>query len=405
MAYFIDEQKLIEENVFKFENRINSQVSRFLDKNPIFVTYYHININETTVDDGFRDIESILGNRSPLRFQKIKNFPMYGIEQIVTAIQDNDEGLNTGYTGDAVILPNTIKPLQNDFFMINHLKDLFLFRITEVQYDTIRPDNFYKIEFRFEYLDKYMVDNLNNQVEDSFSCILQNIGTENNCIIKEDCLERINDIDILYNDMVSTYKAIFYDERYNCFLGTSDDGFKLYDPFQSMFFNNHNLLNKKQDYSTIVLTDGFSDNKRKIKYERSIYRFFERRDIKKINEFQYILVSGISKKDSEFYRWGDESIKILDIPLIGTAKYTNKSYSLFPQEIVKIFTYNAPTESKYIELMQKFIRDLNISIYDIPLDLNDELLKLDANEEVFFFTPILMYIIQTTVNKFIEEKK
>ena len=83
MGFLINEEKLMEDNIFKFENRLNSQLTRFLDKSPVFVTYYHINVNESTTDEGFRDIESIIGNRSPLRFQKIENFRKVIITKII----------------------------------------------------------------------------------------------------------------------------------------------------------------------------------------------------------------------------------------------------------------------------------------------------------------------------------
>ena len=402
MAFLINEQKMVEDNIFKFENRLNSQISRFLDKSPVFVTYFHINVNETTVDGGFKDIEDIVGNRSPLKFQKIENFPIYGLEPVVLSIQDNDQGLDTEYSGECVILPNTIKPLQNDIFMINHVKGSFLFRVTEVQYDNIRPDNYYKISYRFEWLDDDKVDELNEQVQEKYSCILQNIGTENNCIIKEEYLERIQNIDDMYDDMVSTYKTIFYNERYNCFLGETNDGYKIYDPLQTIFFNKHKLLNKKQDYSTTILTEGFVDNKRKIKYEKSIYRFFERRDLKLISTFPYNTFPANYKKDSSFSRWNDKSVIVADIP---STMDMNNAIDLLSVDLVNSFKYNGPQDSKYIELMQKFIRKEEITIYDIPLDLNEELLRLDANEEVFFFTPILLYIIQVVVNDFLKEKE
>lgn len=401
MAFLINEQKMVEDNIFKFENRLNSQISRFLDKSPVFVTYFHINVNETTVDGGFKDIEDIVGNRSPLKFQKIENFPIYGLEPVVLSIQDNDQGLDTEYSGECVILPNTIKPLQNDIFMINHVKGSFLFRVTEVQYDNIRPDNYYKISYRFEWLDDDKVDELNEQVQEKYSCILQNIGTENNCIIKEEYLERIQNIDDMYDDMVSTYKTIFYNERYNCFLGETNDGYKIYDPLQTIFFNKHKLLNKKQDYSTTILTEGFVDNKRKIKYEKSIYRFFERRDLKLISTFPYNTFPANYKKDSSFSRWNDKSVIVADIP---STMDMNNAIDLLSVDLVNSFKYNGPQDSKYIELMQKFIRKEDITIYDIPLDLNEELLRLDANEEVFFFTPILMYIIQSVVSDFLKTR-
>ena len=83
----------------------------------------------------------------------------------------------------------------------------------------------------------------------------------------------------------------------------------------------------------------------------------------------------------------------------------NNAIDLLSVDLVNSFKYNGPQDSKYIELMQKFIRKEDITIYDIPLDLNEELLRLDANEEVFFFTPILLYIIQVVVNDFLKEKE
>ena len=78
---------------------------------------------------------------------------------------------------------------------------------------------------------------------------------------------------------------------------------------------------------------------------------------------------------------------------------------LFTEDIVDCMRYNGENPSKYVDLMQRFVRKENLTIYDIPLDLNEELLKLDANEEVFFFTPILMYVIQTIVSDFLATKK
>ena len=350
MAFLINEQKMIENNIFEYENRLNSQITRFLDKSPVFTTYYHINSNESTLDEGFRDIETLVGEHSPLRFQKIENFPLYGLDQIVLDLQDSEEGLNTSYTGECVILPNTIKPLQNDLFMIKHVKGSYVFRVIEVQYDNIRPDNFYKIQFKFEWLSKDKVEGMDNQVHEKYTCILQNIGTENTCLIEEEYFTQLNKIDVMFDDMVNTYKAIFYNERYNCFLGELLDGHKIYDPLQSMFFNEHKLLNKKSDYSTMYLTEGFEDPKRKLKYERSIYRFFERRDVKMMNEFKYHTFPGTYKKDSSFARWNDQSILCVDIPSVNDESATN---SLMTYEMVNLFKLNGPTDSKYIELMKR----------------------------------------------------
>ena len=204
--------------------------------------------------------------------------------------------------------------------------------------------------------------------------------------------------------MVDTYKSIFYSPRYNCFLGETAVGMKIYDPLQSVFMNKHGLLTRATDLSAIMLTEMFADRKRQIKYERSIYRFFERRDLSIISNFKYYLYQGMDRKDSAFYMWQDESVMYVEVPEKAIFD-KNAPNELLPIELVNSFKMNAPTVSPYVDLMQKFIRKDPLTIYDIPLNLNEELLKLDANEEVYFYTPILLYIIKSVTEEFLHTKK
>ena len=396
MAIILNEQKFVEDNIFKYEDRLNTQVSRFLDKSPVFVLYFHINVNDSTVDGGLKDVEELIGKRSPLRFQKIDNFPIYGIEGIMLTLEEGEEGLNSGYQGEAVILPNTIKPVPNDYFMIKHLQESYIFRVTGLEYDNIRPDNFYKIQYKLEYIDKEKEEQLHEQTNESYTCILQNIGTENNCLIQEEYYERLMQLDAMYDEIVSTYMAIFYNDRHNCLLGTHEDK-TLFDPLMSLFINKHDLLNKKENLKTTVLSEGFDDPKRKILYEKSMYRFFERRDHTKSKAYNYHLYTAMGKTDSTFYRWHDDNVYIVD-------PTENGPNVLIPFHMSNVFKLNGPTESKYIDLMRKFIRKEEMTIYSIPLDLHEALLELDANEEFFFFTPILMYIIKVTITEFLMTK-
>ena len=401
MAFIFDEKYAVEENVFKYEERLKSPVSRFIEATPTFVTYYHINPDVSTSDSGFQDVASIIGFRSPLRFNKINSFPLYGIEQIVLQLQDTDQGLDTSYEGEATIVPGSIKPLENDFFIIPHLKQPYMFRVTEIMYDTIMPDNYYKIGFKLEYLDDGKVENIENQVHEKYTCILENIGTESNCIIELESKETLDKIDAMYDDMASTYKSIFYNERHNCFLGELGCGQFLYDPLQTQFINEHQLFNKKTNLECLMLTDQFEDSKRRIKYERSIYRFIERRNPNLAKNFSYDIYAGINNQQTSFYRWMDKSIYILDNPVNLSAN----AIPIFSNEFVLAIQTNGFTNSVYAELIKRYSRGEELSIYDIPLNLNDELLNLDGNMEVFFFTPILMYIIKDIVNTFLSITK
>ena len=150
-----------------------------------------------------------------------------------------------------------------------------------------------------------------------------------------------------------------------------------------------------------MLTDQFDDSKRKIKYERSVYRFIERRNANLVKEFSYDTFAGINNRETSFYRWMEKNIYILDIP----SELSNNATPIFSKEFILAIQTNGFTNSDHAELIKRYARGEKLSIHDIPLTLHEELLTLDGNMEVFFFTPIIMYIIKDIVNTFLSVKK
>lgn len=395
MAYIINEQKMVEDTTFQFENRFKSPTARFIDTTPVFVTYYHVDIDNTTVDEGFMDVASVIGHRSPIRFNKIENFPLYGMDQIVLNIAEDDQGLDTTWDGDGIVLPKTIKPVPNDFFVIPTLKDYYIFRVTNIQYDTVMPDNYYKIEFKLEYIDSTKLEEIEKQVLEEHICVLENIGTETNCIIEKSSYQKIKEIEKMYAEIKDLYMAMFYNDRHNVFLCEIEDGKLLYDPLQTYFVNIHKLFNSKNDLSTLILTDQYDDPKRKYKYAKSVYRFLETRDMKLLSMFKYTTRPGTSIRESSFRKWHDRNIEVLDTPMV----IPDESNSIFSRDYMEAIKLNAPVESEYASLIQRYLRSEKLTIKDISMELDTELIYLNNSIEVFFFTPFIMYIIRDIIEK------
>ena len=395
MAYIINEQKMVEDTTFQFENRFKSPTARFIDTTPVFVTYYHVDTDNTTVDEGFLDVASVIGHRSPIRFNKIENFPLYGMDQIVLNIAEDDQGLDTTWDGDGIVLPKTIKPVPNDFFVIPTLKDYYIFRVTNIQYDTVMPDNYYKIEFKLEYIDSTKLEEIEKQVLEEHICVLENIGTETNCIIEKSSYQKIKEIEKMYAEIKDLYMAMFYNDRHNVFLCEIEDGKLLYDPLQTYFINIHKLFNNKNDLSTIILTDQYDDPKRKYKYAKSVYRFLETRDMKLLSMFKYTTRPGTSIRESSFRKWHDRNIEVLDTPMV----IPDESNSIFSRDYMEAIKLNAPVESEYASLIQRYLRSEKLTIKDISMELDTELIYLNNSIEVFFFTPFIMYIIRDIIEK------
>ena len=373
-------------------------MARFIDKSPTFTTFFQIADDVSTVDEGFNHVDDFLGKTSPLRYKRIENFPIYGLDQVVLQIEDAEQGLDRSYEGEGVIINSTLVPLQNSMFMIPSLHDFYIFRIISVASDNIMTDNYYQIQYRLEYVDHEKATWLNKQTVEKYNCVLENIGTDKKCIVRSDVLEQIHNLEKEYDEIADTYKAVFYNDRYNCFLGEIDGPCHLlYDPLQVEFINKHNLFNPKGQLMVLIPTQQFYDSKRPLKYERSIYRFFEQKELRKLNNFKFNMFLGVSNKETAFAKYADESVQIADIQ---DPKYLNDSaISIFSDEFVQQMKMGLPAETKYGQLLIDYIKKEKFSTSDIPLDLMDELIYLDAGIEIFLIIPIILFIIKDTIDK------
>ena len=71
-------------------------------------------------------------------YWEIKDFMIYGIEQIAVQMTNDDFGPTASeIEGEAIILPNTIIPYVGDYFNIDYTDEKLLFRITDATPDTL----------------------------------------------------------------------------------------------------------------------------------------------------------------------------------------------------------------------------------------------------------------------------
>ena len=183
MGKIINEQSFINQNIFQYEERLNSQFTRILATKPTYVTYFHINNISSTTDVGFENVERLVGVNSPIRFNEVKDFPIHGLERIGLDLEQTEYGLDVNYESDGVILPNTVQPFVDDLFIINYLNKPYLFRISNIKYDTIKSNNFYGITFYLLSTDHEMIDQVYKQISDKYTCDIMNVGTDRKSVV------------------------------------------------------------------------------------------------------------------------------------------------------------------------------------------------------------------------------
>lgn len=424
MGFKFDEKALINNNIFKYEDKLNTQYTRFLDKTPTYVTYYNICTAETTVDLGFSNVEKILGNNSPIRYNEVKNFPIYGMEAIQLMIDDGDEGLNTSYDSELIILPDTIKPYPNDFFIIEHKGNQFLFQVTGVEYDTIKSNNFYKISYSLKYTDPDSVTKILKQVTGQYTCVVDNIGTEDKCIIENDEYELLQRMQIIYQEIVERYKMYFYNTKYNAIIYVDSNKNVIYDRYINEFIQKHGLMYDKETHRSMYLMNQDNSCCFNIEYDQSIFKAYEKRKPKRINKYLFSLTDIVDYSSvfkyyntqncqSVRFRNGQyEYINAGFVTLMISGEFESGQTVMGYEKIQPIYYLQnyIPKVDNVLELTEmeeiiiKYLHDKIESIYSIDMDKLEDEAFFDLNWDSFIKIPLLLYALKGYYKLFIRKQ-
>lgn len=308
MARLLDDTQYTSQSAFEFEKKLNSQYVIYQDKNAQPVVYYNINEPESTVDTGLYTAERDLGTHSPTRFNRIDGLPLYIDNNILLDLEDADEGLTTTFNADATLLPNTVIPYPGDYFYIKYLGKKFVFRVTEISFDTVKSYNYYKINFNIKSVNTLDAhDDLESQTINRYICITRNIGTDEKCIVEEEDFLSIQILNEAYDVICDMYLKLFYNPNYNVLLYTDEAGRDIYDRYMTNFINNNHIFAKKYDYMSTILSEVDFDRFFITDYSRSIYRLLELGRYKDIKDVPFIL-SNIKDPLSIFAMYNDRNV-------------------------------------------------------------------------------------------------
>ena len=393
-----NEQTLIDGNIFKFENRLQSAANKFSTEGAILTTYYSIREAATTVDRGLQDIEQLFGHNSPLRYNKINNFPIYGLSP--TNPNNTDEiGIeDITLEGEYIILPCTIVPHPNDFFTINHLKMNGVFQVIEVQHDNMKQEGFYKIRYRLHSTSQETLDNLAKQSVETYYTELDAIGTNLNPILKVDDYVLRNKILLMVNKMIQSYTALFYNERHNCFMIHSHDtGMYTWDMCGNEFMAKHSILNIPNSSKAIILHDKVRDPFLPVYYNNSVYSWIEMdAPLRRLSKFHFQLYNAYDYKDSSFHRWNENDIEVIQPLSTDQVGIYKQDHSIFDNDQLRGFMdKHSIFSSEFEKLIHAFIhKGQSISLQDISLYTAESLLSSIKKMDVYLYTPIAIYIIR-----------
>ena len=291
----------------------------YTDKKASECTYYNINTTMTTLDEATRGNYSEISAESPIRFNRIKNFLIYGITRIEPNLDLTEYGLEGNeVTGEAIILPKTIIPFPGDYFKLSVLADSYLFKVTAVNPNTLETGaTLYRVNYVLVSSDG--LKDIESQVVKTlvFTMSTGGIGGENGSnlatgIVDEGLVQTAQEFDTMLTALKDYYIALFYDAKvetfiyqfknftqewhqnygipkpanvFNMQIATEMDrdnpfGLKVYDPYLIEFIIRNGLLNGSSTYIH-VMQQMFLEHTFAIDYDRTIFSSIEKKKINK----------------------------------------------------------------------------------------------------------------------------
>jgi len=401
------------------ENKVG-QYSKFLNKNPIFVTYYSVNIVMSRTDVGTGGIQQEIGEDSPLRFNKITNFPIYGIPDLRPDIDYDETGMDVNMDiSDLTLLPNTIKPRSCDYILVKLPQTKqYLFRVNMFRYNTIQSNDFYTCEADIKKIGDNLEELIDKQVVETYDTIFENIGTQDKCFLRSDDTKSVIEIASIIKELREYYMNIFYNKETNSMVlyGTQEyPDIWYYDYYIAKFINESNLFYDNYSDNALLLTyNDLVPLNFDYQFKRTLYYAVMTKDVKFMNLYNYYYQATIAKNFSPFI--------LNDIPCHSIRLHvcereamgesiqdgTNILHPYFPIEFIKILksgVYEEPTEENPDNLYKmNYIQKLIFNyLHDKKENVNySDILQYAFNHDMdtYMYMPLVIFILKKIYDEY-----
>lgn len=399
-----------------FLNQTLDTYSSFLNEIPTYVDYLSINIPNSLNEVSLHNVEELLGDDSPIKLNKTSNFPIYKFEKLDP--QSDVDG-NIIIQGSAIVLPNTLKPENDDLFIVTS-SDMTreLFRINGVDKVKMRGKQPYKITF---YLyDLVTPTEINDQVVEEFETVTT-FNLDEISIVKKTIAEQIEEL-LNIRNILQNYLSMFHDKRVNLYVYRFEtqstfpntlpsnvtrliSNYKntkeyiIYDHRLQYFIQRHKILSRNNPYRNELFFNLLDYNHySEINYfKKSIFYSIENKIISNLENYNGILlesfISGVYNPYENYY-----DTDVFE-PIAYEVLEENDLFRITIGNFVEYYVDGndliIPTiEAYYARIMKLYISN-NLTITSLIEELNS--IDFKASFQDYYFIPIVIYIINKTI--------
>jgi hypothetical protein len=383
-----------------FKNMHNNPYYPLLDKGKTIVTYLSQSEELSTLDEGNLKAYSDRGKDSPIKFKKINNVILYGLEKLTLSMELGDFGLESGdIEGECTMLPGFV-PKANDYFIINHYDNQYLFKVTKVEYGTPEVETVYSISYSYT---RNNPDGVLDKIVGEYEMVINNIGTEYNAYIEKTDFDFLTAIDVLISKLIEYYIDLFFNTRVESFILQYNEQF-VYDPALNEFLIRNKILSYDKNFSCytqqMYLEPTFS-----LEYDKTFFRHIEDKDKNKL-------------EDCYYNAYLDNINQINSILSMRQESYYRPHYIQKDEFVLACYTTIETIDVKLIEAI----------VDDEPLDMPDHLENIiinymnnktitkadietleevvfSKNKRLYYLIPIVIYILNYNANKIVKMTK
>lgn len=406
LGRIIGTQELVQSNIQGYIDQTTSDYARYLQNAPTFVTYYKKNGLHSTKDVNLEAVREVIGDDSPIQFDRIENFAIYGIEESLPNIESGDFGIDTEMGSDAIIIPDTIKPTPDDFFVISYNGSQILFRVTDVTIDRIKGKPFYKITFE---LDESNTREIEEQTQDEYTFIYENLGTEQKSVVLNTEFIKLKDIEKLFNKLYDFYIKAFFNKRFNV-LSFNFNGKIIYNRYLIKFIIDNNILEKKYNYLSSVVIDDVMGELYEFEsfYNNSIYSIIQNKNIDELEVENFKLFPiPLDNHNLPFYHHYETFYQCLYKTTSGNIYEDYGINTVVPHQaefIHKVKNNELFEHDRYL-LENIIISYVNNTIESEELFDKINSVRLNPYLNEFLLLPCAMYILNTLKHDILNNKK
>lgn len=396
---------------------ISKGVVKDMLKNPYYlfqqakatpVVFYELDSEATTLDDSVRSEYSQIGSDAPLRFKRIDDVYLYGLERIEIHYSNGDTGLEADpISGDCTDLPNTINPSPGCYFEIPYLNNdqkHYLFLVTDVSDDTMdNGANIHKISYELDRTSEDDWSKIQKQVTEYYRFIPSSVGTANNSVVlssKYDLAEQLDDIDTILRQY---YEELFYNERVQTFTYKHADGYNINDSYVIEFLIRSKILESSGKEFLYVSHKNPVPRTFSIDYAKSLYRCIETADRNGLESAKidgvYLRIDNMAtifttRQESYYYIKYEEGY-----PIQSVGNYIETFDRDFVDRLASGKLYNYDSENAYLNIAIKYMNGMApVSSEDVQALEN---VQYVASRALYYAMPIVIYCVERYIKSLI----